>query len=82
MVPSCGRATALRQAPSRQRYPQRIHGQQPFDLVSLNNTLYFAANDGIRGTELWQTDGSAAGTVLVKDINSGSGLPIPREWSP
>lgn len=29
-----------------------------------------AANDGTNGTELWKTDGTAAGTVLVKNINT------------
>jgi ELWxxDGT repeat protein len=36
----------------------------------LNNKLYFAPNDGIVGNELWVSDGTPAGTVLVKDINT------------
>jgi len=31
--------------------------------------IYFAANDSIHGMELWQSDGTEAGTKLVKDIN-------------
>jgi ELWxxDGT repeat protein len=31
--------------------------------------LYLRADDGIRGIELWTSDGTAAGTVMVKDIN-------------
>ena len=34
-----------------------------------NETLYFTANDGVTGKELWATDGSAA--WLVKDIYPG-----------
>ena len=32
------------------------------------NTLYFDANDGTNGNELWKSDGTASGTVMVKDI--------------
>ncbi len=42
------------------------------DLVNVNGTLFFGANDGVHGYELWKSDGTAAGTVLVKDINPGS----------
>ena len=33
--------------------------------------VYFAANDAVNGTELWVTDGTKAGTHLLKDINPG-----------
>lgn len=33
------------------------------------STLYFTANDGITGEELWKSDGSTAGTTILKDIN-------------
>ena len=37
----------------------------------MDGTLFFRANDGEHGDELWKSDGTAAGTVLVKDINPG-----------
>ena len=43
----------------------------------MNGTLFFAADDGDDGVELWKSDGTAAGTVLVKDINPGSGDSLP-----
>lgn len=33
-----------------------------------NNKLFFVANDGITGFELWSTDGTTTGTALFKDI--------------
>jgi ELWxxDGT repeat protein len=38
------------------------------NLTVVGSTLYFAANDGNLGGELWKTNGTTAGTVLVKDI--------------
>ena len=37
----------------------------------VGKTLLFRASDGVSGAELWKTDGTEAGTVLVKDINPG-----------
>jgi ELWxxDGT repeat protein len=41
----------------------------PLSFTIANNTLFFQASDGTNGAELWKTDGTAAGTVLIKDIN-------------
>ena len=40
----------------------------PSQLTAVGNTLYFSANDGTNGTELWKSDGTANGTMMVKDI--------------
>lgn len=36
------------------------------------SVAYFLADDGIHGQELWTTDGTAAGTALLKDVNPGA----------
>src|SRR5205085_187558 len=46
-------------------------GSNPSNLTNVNGTLYFTANDGPHGYELWKSDGTTAGTVLVKDIYLG-----------
>ncbi len=42
------------------------------NLTNVNGTLFFTAKDATHGTELWKSDGTVAGTILVKDIRSGS----------
>jgi ELWxxDGT repeat protein len=47
-------------------------GSAPNYLTVLNSDLIFVADDGVNGFELWKTDGTDAGTVLLKDIRPGS----------
>ena len=46
-------------------------------MTAVGDTLFFTADDGVNGNELWKSDGTEAGTVLVKDINPGSGSSSP-----
>ena len=41
-------------------------------LTDVGGVLYFSADDGVHGPELWRSDGTEAGTVLVKDIRPGA----------
>ena len=43
----------------------------PSDLTNVGGTLLFTANDGTHGYELWQSDGTQAGTFMVDDIHPG-----------
>ncbi|MFZ4565853.1 MAG: ELWxxDGT repeat protein, partial [Prochlorococcaceae cyanobacterium] len=45
-------------------------GSYPSDITALNGQVFFVALDQEHGVELWKSDGTEAGTVLVKDINS------------
>ena len=46
-------------------------------LVSYAGQLFFQGSDPVTGSELWKSDGTVAGTVLVKDILPGLGIGNP-----
>ena len=52
--------------------PSFPEGSFPSNLIEFNDQLYFAANDGENGSELFVSDGTAEGTQLLADINPGS----------
>ncbi|QGJ68588.1 Hypothetical protein PBC10988_31900 [Planctomycetales bacterium 10988] len=47
----------------------------PAQLTEVNGITFFTANDETTGVELWKSDGTSEGTVLVRDIVPGSGSP-------
>ena len=50
-------------------------------MTVFNGAVYFNANDGSSGIELWKSDGTAAGTAMVKDINPGSADGYPSGFT-
>ena len=46
-------------------------------ITAVNRIIYFTADDGTHGAELWRSDGTARGTRMVKDINPGAGSGAP-----
>lgn len=44
-------------------------GSFPENFTPYAGELFFTADDGVTGRELWKTDGTALGTVQVADIN-------------
>lgn len=48
-----------------------VASSDPEWFTGLGSIVLFAADDGIHGRELWRTNGTEAGTVLVKDIEPG-----------
>lgn len=50
----------------------------PTGFAQLGDRLYFAADDGVAGPELWTTDGTPAGTKLAAEIESGPGGSYPN----
>ncbi|MBW4583446.1 MAG: tandem-95 repeat protein, partial [Tildeniella nuda ZEHNDER 1965/U140] len=42
----------------------------PNNLTAVGSTLFFSANDGVSGVELWRSDGTDTGTSQVADLNA------------
>jgi ELWxxDGT repeat protein len=59
-------------------FPGPFRGSSyPSSLTNVNGRLFFVACDEDHGHELWTSDGTEAGTVLVKDVVPGTGLAHP-----
>jgi ELWxxDGT repeat protein len=50
---------------------------KPRRMVEYRGQVYFDANDGVHGTELWRTDGTGPGTELAVDVVPGEGSSSP-----
>jgi ELWxxDGT repeat protein len=65
-------------------WPKPVLGGLEFSpnlLTIFNNKLYFVSTDSAHGRELWTSDGTTAGTYLLKDIMPGSGSAFAPEYA-
>lgn len=60
-------------------WPGGYNGSDPAEFTKVGATVFFAATDGTNGRELWKTDGTTAGTVLVKNIYPGPSSSSPHD---
>ncbi|MCY2974497.1 MAG: hypothetical protein NTW52_07490 [Planctomycetota bacterium] len=51
----------------------------PYGMVSVGSTAFFAASSASSGVELWKSDGTTAGTVMVKDLIGGPTDSFPND---
>lgn len=50
-------------------------------LAEMDGVVFFAGRDAEHGQELWRSDGTEAGTYLLKDIVTGKGSSFPRSFA-
>jgi ELWxxDGT repeat protein len=55
-------------------------GKEETYICEYNGEAYFAAEDASHGYELWKTDGTPTGTVIVKDIAPGVDPSLPNSF--
>ncbi len=60
--------------------PNSTSNPQNFFYSSAYNTLFFTAGSNTAGFELWKTDGTADGTIQVKNINAGTSSSFPGNF--
>ena len=72
-------ARPLRQIDPNPANPGSLYtGPTQNQFLEFAGRAWFPANDGSQGNELWATDGTTAGTVLVGDLEPGPGSSDPH----
>src|SRR6516165_7817226 len=59
----------------------RPGSSNPQNLANMNGTLYFATSNPTTGTEMWKSDGTAAGTVLLAPGFNSSNPQVPQDFT-
>ncbi len=72
-VTNSGRATVRGWHVASERHLGWYRKFKPTLLTNVDGKLYFVANDGLAGEELWKSDGTAAGTQLVANTSGDGG---------
>ncbi len=55
----------------------------PAGFTAFNSKLYFSADDGVNGRQIWTSDGTTAGTTRITNINTYLGYGLnPQELTP
>lgn len=58
------------------REVKAVQGAKEF--FPVGNALYFSADDGVHGAELFRSDGTAQGTTLVAEVGPGARGSLPK----
>jgi len=52
--------------------PDPYRESSPTSLVAVGDALYFVADDGVKGRQLWRSDGTVSGTMSLTQIDKGT----------
>jgi ELWxxDGT repeat protein len=77
-LPALGQAPAFLVRDINPSHPAPIVNATGAESEGVGSFFYFVSNDGTHGSEIWRTDGTPAGTFLLKDICPGACSPFPR----
>lgn len=61
-------------------FTSSLKNRYTYDLPIFQGEIYFPADDGTNGIELWRTDGTESGTELVDNLVNGNGSSNPRNF--
>ena len=61
--------------------PSAPLSSSPGLLINNNGTLFFRATTSANGAELWKSDGTEAGTVMVRDLIGGFSNGMPNSFT-
>ena len=50
----------------------------PQVLINVGDAVFFSADDGASGYEIWKSDGTISGPILVDDISGDSDNSAPK----
>jgi ELWxxDGT repeat protein len=53
----------------------------PQMLTAVGDVLFFSAEDNVSGRELWKSDGTPEGTIMLRDIRAGSAGSDPGNFA-
>ena len=54
-----------------------VLGSRPHGYIEYNDILIFRGDTELEGSELWRTDGTTAGTFMIKDLRPGTNSSSP-----
>ncbi len=67
----------INQGPGNSNIDTIVHTEK---FAHINGKIFFSADNGIHGNELWMTDGTPNGTLMKEDINPGSASSFPQSF--